>query len=507
MSLETIVLRFYDFDYETIKEHLKIIDEKNFVWWAWWKKIQERWQGRALEEVASRCPIKIGLVNRTAKEFYEAKCEKVVFETSGSRIPSPDGEFTPNYYRHSIHPAWFKISSIEKIGEDDFERYFAEIPKGEPTLFVVERKSSGLVLLDEEVREPNTVKTRGDAILHLSDIHFGEDHGYPSVTKKSPTTAYSLAHTIGAIVESLGGINIGMVVLSGDLLTRGDPEGYVVAQNFLNDLLVKLRLGKEHVIIVPGNHDIAISDFQTAPYQYEPEDPYRNFLKSFYGGGENRIERFQHFLSPAGWTMNFLSLNSSSIRKKDFMDYGYVGRDKYEPFLRILDNVNGERNAAELMAAKVLNFVVLHHHILPVQDVDLPEPERPVSIMLDAGQLVSSFQSSNIHFVLHGHQHVPFIGSTARVRRLKGAWLGCETPLTVLGSGSSGAKVERLFNVMRNNTLSIYTPKEDGLSILIQQFNPGISSEPYIDLKIPTVTAPKLKRKGKKLLRRIWRES
>lgn len=485
MSLQTIVLRFYDFDYETIREHVKLINDRNFTWWAWWKKLQEPWQGRALEGVASLCPINIGLANRVANEYYVAKCEKVVFDDTGSRMPSPDAEFTPNYYRHSIHPAWFKISSISKITAEDFTSSFAGIPKGDGTLFVVNRESQGLVLLDEGIPNPNTVRTRGDSILHLSDIHFGEDHGYSVLKKKkTPLSGNSLSQIIESVINSLGGLTIGLLVVSGDVLTKGDPEGYVVAQNFLVDLLRRLKLGKDHLVIVPGNHDISISDFQTAPYQYEPEDPYRNFLKSFYGVDDNRIERLQHFITPSDWRLNFLSLNSSSIRKKDFMDYGFVGKDKYDPFLKVLNDANGPRTAGQLIADRVLNFVVLHHHILPVQDVDLPEPERPVSLMLDAGQLVSSFQNAKIHFVLHGHQHVPFIGRTARVRRQQGTWLNCEQPLTVLGSGSSGAHVGRLFNVIRNNTLSVYTPGETGFHILIQEFNPDMTPENYLDLTL-----------------------
>src|SRR5229473_6258265 len=105
MSLQTIVLRYYDFDYNTIAEHLRVIGEMTFTWWGWWKKIEEPWQGRALEEVVSRCPLRIGLVNRTAKEYYAAQCERVVHEANGSGVDSPEREFTPAYYRYSAHPA------------------------------------------------------------------------------------------------------------------------------------------------------------------------------------------------------------------------------------------------------------------------------------------------------------------------------------------------------------------------------------------------------------------
>lgn len=43
MDFKTLILRFRDLDIaenETIKRHQSIIDEKDYVWWAWWKKRQ-----------------------------------------------------------------------------------------------------------------------------------------------------------------------------------------------------------------------------------------------------------------------------------------------------------------------------------------------------------------------------------------------------------------------------------------------------------------------------------
>ena len=45
MDFKTLILRFRDLDIaenETIKRHQSIIDEKDHVWWAWWKKGNEK---------------------------------------------------------------------------------------------------------------------------------------------------------------------------------------------------------------------------------------------------------------------------------------------------------------------------------------------------------------------------------------------------------------------------------------------------------------------------------
>lgn len=495
MALHTIVMRFRNYKSpdseeltDTVGEHLKIINSSDAkkVWWGWWKKDQEPSKANTLEAIKKRCPISVGLVNRLEKKFYSARCVQVKYTASASRprMKSPDAARTPEYYRDSAHPAWFEFSAIDEVSEEAFVHDFGGIPKGDPTLFVVDKRANQFSLRDKDISVPKIIETQGDSILHLSDLHFGDDHGYQLKTEKEPAPKISLADKIAEIVRPLEDYNIGVVVISGDLLTEGKNQGYYVAEEFLNRLLKHLRLKKEHVVIVPGNHDIEIKDYQTAPYNYEPEVPYRAFLKSYFGSKVDTIERLQHFHTPGDWNLRFLSLNSARLREKKMMEYGLVGKDRYEPLLKIIDEVNDGKSAAELAQDKTLNFAVLHHHVLPVQGIDEPPSDKPVSLTLDAGQLVANLQAAQFHYVLHGHQHVPFVGSTARATYLRGGWTGHDYPLFVIGCGSSGAKVQRLLDALRDNTLGIYTPKGNQLEVRVERFNPGIPSQTYMQFMI-----------------------
>jgi hypothetical protein len=486
MALHTIVLRFADFNnVDTIKEHVKIIEasESHTVWWGWWKKDEEPRKGMALRVISNRLPIEIGLINRVAKKFYSARCEKVEIGAKGARVKSPKPEQTPDYYRDSLHPAWFGLSAIVEISEEEFTKQFVGIPQGDPTFYIVDKTDSGLVLQDEDFSDPDLIKTKGDSILHLSDLHFGPDHAFPPNTTKYPIPKLSLADKISEIIRARRDYKIGVVVISGDLLTKGEEQGYNVAETFLETLLKNLKLGKEHVVITPGNHDIHVKDYQSAPYAYEPEQPYRRFLKSFFGVSEG-IERLQRFLTPSKWQLRFLSLNSVSLRNKEHMEYGFVGKDRYQPFLKILDESNDGETAAKLAQRQILNFAVFHHHILPVQGIEEPVPEGPISIMLDAGQLVANFQNSQIHFALHGHQHVPFVGSTARASRKGTTWGGYDKPLTVIGCGSTGASAPRLADVIRDNTFGIYTPRGKNFEVRVERFNPTLDPETYMKISL-----------------------
>jgi len=53
-----------------------------------------------------------------------------------------------------------------------------------------------------------------------------------------------------------GFANINFVIVSGDLAHGGKPAQYILVENFLDDLIAMLGLGRNDVFIVPGNHDI-----------------------------------------------------------------------------------------------------------------------------------------------------------------------------------------------------------------------------------------------------------
>jgi hypothetical protein len=124
----------------------------------------------------------------------------------------------------------------------------------------------------------------------------------------------------------------------------------------------------------------------------------------------------------------------------------------------------------------VLVFVVLHHHLMPAIRVDAPEESRPVSLTLDAGELIEQFCKNGVGYALHGHQHTPFVGVASRVD-LQGLgerrWSSSEGNLFVLSSGSTGAKWDWLPRDVGKNTFSVYTPREDRMEVQVFRFLPG----------------------------------
>src|SRR5438445_1792633 len=326
--------------------------------------------------------------------------------------------------------------------------------------------------------------THGEAVLHISDLHFGESHGF--VTERPDpglgVAVQPLWEIISARIRHSLGVQIGVLVVSGDLVSKGKGEAYADATNFLEKLLGALRLDREHCVIIPGNHDMWTVGVDHPTRTYKHEQPYKSFLEGFFKTDlRTGLERVRRYRTPCGRDLIFLELNSSRIRSDALKEYGYVAKHRYERLLAfIADSLKHEKEAL----APVF-FAVLHHHVTPVGSVEIPEEKRPVSLCLDAGELIEEFQNFGVQFVLHGHQHVPFIGTASRLP--SGFKDGEYVPrlVYVIGSGSSGAKREALPRNLEANTFGIYTPMGDKLDVTIEKYTEAAPPVPYRHVLLP----------------------
>jgi hypothetical protein len=143
---------------------------------------------------------------------------------------------------------------------------------------------------------------------------------------------------------------------------------------------------------------------------------------------------------------------------------------------------------ADHSGRKTLLFGVLHHHIVSVTRVDIPDGKTPVSLTLDAGELIEGFCKSHVGYILHGHQHVPFVGTVSRMNISNPdfkTWDASKGNLFVLGSGTTGAKREWLSNEFQKNAFSIYVPRDNHLDVSIFQFSPNEGASLYWKGAIP----------------------
>ena len=83
MDFKTIILRFRDLDVpddDTIRRHNNLISENGYVWWAWWKKGNERTPQDAfaiLNTQAQNEPVFVYLLDSGLNKLYKAKCVEI----------------------------------------------------------------------------------------------------------------------------------------------------------------------------------------------------------------------------------------------------------------------------------------------------------------------------------------------------------------------------------------------------------------------------------------------
>lgn len=462
------VLRFSNYDVDTIRAHQDIAGKVGYVYWGWWKKQHEPWPDEPITRIVESCgpdrPAYIGLVERQAEKYYIAACEQIVCDAS-KRLPSPDPDSTPEYYREKLWPMWFKFTSFREVTIDEWRKEFGDVPQGDETFFD-QTRTSGVDVIDGEVLGSRS------SILHISDLHFGDDYAFnpPANIAKHNDLLDCISHSVDEPPLA--------IVVSGDLTTRGNDAGLRSARLFIERLAERLNVPKNCVIIAPGNHDILI-DEPEKHLDFSNEQGYRDMVSLFYGRTTG-LERV-HIVRSENQCLVFGVLNSSRPRTRANMDYGYVGRDRSEPVMQEMKKQSEAYSCA--------SFLVLHHHVQPAPLLEFLDNDRPVSLTLDAGEIVSFAQSYGVKAILHGHQHLPFVGTTSRLAEISEDG-PTELPSTkpgilILGAGSAGAQSDRLGGEMRENSFACYTPDHNGgLRIQVFRYTPTVKPKLLWDFAV-----------------------
>ena len=290
---------------------------------------------------------------------------------------------------------------------------------------------------------------------------------------------------------------IGTIVASGDFVSKGNGNSYGIASQFLDDLAHRLKLTRSNCVVVPGNHDFWTIGTEHPTRTYGHETAYRQFLEAFQHEAVQDLERIARMRTPSGWDLVFISLNSARIRADNLKEYGYVSRHRYDELLKYM-----RQSLLHSRSKKnVLIFAVLHHHIMPAIAVDVPDVNRPVSLTLDAGEMLEEFCKAGVGYVLHGHQHMPFVGVAGKIMsadRMAAGWSPKKGNPFILGAGSAGAATGWLPQEFGKNAFAVYAPTKSALQVKVFQFLPQVRPSTYWSGSIPLQNFYDLMKEGKK---------
>lgn len=492
MSFEfSYLFRYRDLVAATLDAHRAVLDEHGSCWWGWWMRPSEDgrlsvWQD--LKRNVSNGPVEIGLFDSGDGSVYRAKIADVVVPAKDSfgtfapvRPPAADDALIPEYYRHSNGSrAWMRIVELMNDPTPFFgEASFAEAPPLPHYSESVLARIEGKVILDAaELRSMDTtiwsvrprvggdsterfiaasvgvstplsaspVHAPGEWILHLTDLHY-------SIPPHQGQHRWSVDSVGGgerlladAVHDALRTHErqVAAVLVTGDLTFRALAGEFDIASRELFRLTNGLLgLSLDHLVVIPGNHDIAWSKEEA----YSPEHPvevapaeategYRRFFANLYRyPSAPDLNMARRYVLPGGQLVDIVAVNSSSLEQgKNFL--AGMGRIQDQAY-----SAGATELGWNLNQGSSLRILALHHHVALTEDLEGPEGyAKGFGIAVDAPHVLRRAAHDGVHLVLHGHKHRAFLwrsGAYELPERAQERWsLGS---INILGGGSAGS--------------------------------------------------------------------
>lgn len=297
-------------------------------------------------------------------------------------------------------------------------------------------------------------------IIHLSDIQFGPKHRFVEPDKnKSDYFDEFLEKTCTDILlmSKDNDIPLDLLVHSGDLAETGSPKELQRGFQFLDKISEQLKIPRQNVIVVPGNHDINWTLCKHAreranlegrifnPPYTEKFEYFERELGKFVGTRTTVQGSYIDVRAHTDLGLITIMLNSCYDESELEQDhFGSVGPNQlFEAMNRVkeLDPNND-----------FIRLVILHHglEISSSPEDALREPEK----------LINACQEYGCRIILHGHTHTPRA-------YVKGA---PHKPLVyILSSGSAGLEQHTLPDIPNHYSLIKFTNRN--LSRYHRQFS------------------------------------
>jgi 3',5'-cyclic AMP phosphodiesterase CpdA len=502
MAPTTMALRFRDLLTEgTIRRHRDLIARHGYVWWGWWDKpgepVPRNTFAHFQQEIQRVKGLPVYLVDSGSHRCYMALLTRIQTTSTEEPIPSPDPSRVPSYYRTRRCKAWFRFerirdaeaSEVREYSYDEVDEYLVdatgdlfrnkrcfsveELLSRHRTIYflqpyrefhpdyhlrLVHTKLPSNFIVERPVARDSTF------VLHLSDLHFGPKHRFE--TRRGRVNRNLAALIVQDVRRVYGGMAPAALIISGDLTWSGEPNEFEQAASFVRQLCSDLALGPEHLIIVPGNHDVQWSNHDHNDYdrsraverpREEAEANYRTFYRGVFGLPATPYLQLARRYLLANWvTLDIVGLNSSRLEQRHFAGYGYVSSEQ-------LDEAAQTMNWSDERYRTMYRMLVLHHHVIPVTPrEEITTYDRIYSLTLDAGQLTYKALELEVDLIGHGHMHQPF--ATSLSRAIKGNSFPSMRSVGVVGVGSGGVQRDYLGDVGKNS-FTIYEFDPNGVTV------------------------------------------
>src|SRR5262249_28655161 len=153
-----------------------------------------------------------------------------------------------------------------------------------------------------------------------------------------------------------------------------------------------------------------------------------------------------------------------------FRGHGFVGEDQLK------DAANAFGWSSESTAGgRPFRIVMLHHHLVPVNYREQPDPTISYSVTLDAEALMRWVVQYRVDIVLHGHMHQPSCVRLSKPLELKGEVRGWHD-FYVVGMGSTGVARDHQGAIGRN-TFGVLSFDAQGVKVTVYGVYPTDPAE------------------------------
>jgi 3',5'-cyclic AMP phosphodiesterase CpdA len=180
-----------------------------------------------------------------------------------------------------------------------------------------------------------------------------------------------------ALLRAAAGLEVNLVVASGDFTQRAKPEQFAAAREFLD------RLPDVPRVVTPGNHDVPVYRVFERLF-----DPYRNYRRYI----STELDSVLHLEEAV-----VVSLNSTAPLRA--IVNGRIDQWQLDFCARSFADAPPGRS----------RIVVAHHHFAPAPDYEADQ------VMPGARRAMERFQELNVDLIMGGHLHRAYIGNSLDV--------------------------------------------------------------------------------------------
>lgn len=482
MARKKLILRFRDPSTEinTISAHEEVIQQHGKVLWGWWKKDGEELSSEVTDFIKEYSTGYVYLIDRRLNRFYKAIVSKVYVDNNTVEYSC----LVPKYYRDisQVISVWFELTNIIAIKNYPFH-YDELFAKNRNPTYLIDGGEPDAALNENIER----IKLTKNNVLLLSDLHFGENYGFCLDGERNviAQNKKNLCDTIVDDLRYMGVVNdIALLVITGDFTTKGDWSESRVDEivKELHLLCQILNIPHDKIIALPGNHDIIRFDPEKSGSVNEQavynqsnnkfERPFRDFVEELTGRHwkEPLSYNLHYSFVRVGFDFDLTVLNSCKVlASTKWTEYGYVGSE----------GIDALKAFAEKSTSKIFRAIVLHHHLLPVNNVEYIN-DKGISLTIDAIDLIKESLKKDVNVAIHGHQHFFNMSKYTHVYRSNNV----EKTINIVANGSSSVDSSRRMDSERNSYTLLKFEHDEVTLIARELLNNGDSGVTIIEKKL-----------------------